>query len=310
LSNLFFEAANGYSGGTTIQSGTTRLGAAGALPATTDLIINGGTLDLSHPTLGSFNQTIASLAGTGGTIANTDSTTTRTLTVNQDVLTTFSGGLTGNMALTKELTGTLILAGTNTYTGLTTINDGTVLVNGSISGGVTVNGGTLGGSGSVGSINVNGSGTLAPGNSPGILNVGSIHLNDQSIFAVELFGTTPGNDFDQLNVTGGIEISGQVTLHVSLGSFDPANLVDIFPIILNDLTDPVQGTFYGLPQGATFTVGSQAFVISYEDDASTPGFELSGGNDIAVMAVPEPGSVTLLLAGVLTFLGSRRRRPL
>jgi len=51
-------------------------------------------------------------------------------------------------AVIKEGDGTWILSGTNTYTGATTMNGGTLRVNGSIgTGTMTVNGGTLGGSG-------------------------------------------------------------------------------------------------------------------------------------------------------------------
>jgi fibronectin-binding autotransporter adhesin len=303
-------AANTYTGTTTIPAGTTGtilLGAAGALPATTNLTVDAGTLDLNNNGA-SFDQTIASLSGAGGTITNSDSSNTRTLTVNETITTTFAGAVTGNLALTKELTGTLILSGANTYPGLTTVNGGTLLVHGSISGSVNLSGGTLGGNGTTGPVTVNTGGTLSPGDSPGILHVGNVQLNDQSTYAVELFGTTPGNDFDQLSVTGGVQINGQVALNVSLGTFDPLDFVDVFPIILNDLSDPVQGTFYSLPNGATFNVAGQDFIISYQDDASTPEFELTGGNDVSVMAVPEPGSSMLLIGGLLTIVGLGRRK--
>ena len=62
-----------------------------------------------------------------------------------------SGALTGATVLNKTGTGTLTLNNTNSFTGATTISNGTVLVNGTLSGSaVTVkNGGTLGGSGRV-----------------------------------------------------------------------------------------------------------------------------------------------------------------
>jgi len=82
----------------------------------------------------------------------------------------FSGAITGAGGLVKESTGTLILSGYSGFTGGTTINAGTLIVNGSLDTGlgpVEVNtGGTLGGTGYVGPVTLSG-GTLSPGNSPG-----------------------------------------------------------------------------------------------------------------------------------------------
>ena len=70
------------------------------------------------------------------------------------------------MSLTANGGATTVI-GTNTYTGLTTVNGGLLSVNGSIASDVTVNaGGTLGGNGTVGNTTING-GALAPGNSIG-----------------------------------------------------------------------------------------------------------------------------------------------
>ena len=69
---------------------------------------------------------------------------------------------------------------TNTYTGATTVNAGTLLVNGtSASVSHTVaNTGTLGGNGSVGSVTVNTGGTLSPGSSIGTFATGNSVLPD------------------------------------------------------------------------------------------------------------------------------------
>ena len=62
--------------------------------------------------LNGFNQVIASLAGTGGTVALGAGTLT---TGGNDTTTTYAGIITGTGGLTKVGAGTLTLSGTNTY---------------------------------------------------------------------------------------------------------------------------------------------------------------------------------------------------
>ena len=68
------------------------------------------------------------------------------------------------MTLAKSGNGTLSLNNTNSYTGNTTVSNGTLLVNGLITSPVTVVGGTLGGSGTVAAnIGLLSGAALAPG---------------------------------------------------------------------------------------------------------------------------------------------------
>jgi autotransporter-associated beta strand protein len=83
---------------------------------------------------------------------------------------------TGKLALTKADAGKWILTGASTYTGNTTVNAGTLLVNspGSLAAAsaVAVNGGTLGGNGTVGgTVTVAAAGSVAPGASAGTLTI-------------------------------------------------------------------------------------------------------------------------------------------
>ena len=77
-------------------------------------------------------MTVGSLVGTGGTLSG-NATTPIMLTVGSDnTSTTYAGnivdGSTGSLALTKTGTGTLTLTGTNTYSGGTSVLNGTLAV--------------------------------------------------------------------------------------------------------------------------------------------------------------------------------------
>ena len=116
---------------------------------------------------------------------------------------TSSGTGTGTVRVEA---GTTILTATNTYTGPTIIDGGTLSVNGSIAhSAVTVNaGGVLGGNGTVGNTTVNG-GTLAPGNSIGLLTVnGNLSFTAASSYMVEVSSANA----DRVNVTGTATLSG------------------------------------------------------------------------------------------------------
>ncbi len=103
---------------------TTPGDAGASLPATTPVTIsNGSTLDLTN-----VIQTIASLSSTdgkGSKVLLGDGA----LTVGNSATTTFDGTISGvGGALIKQGSGELVLSGTNTYTGGTTVLDGTLLV--------------------------------------------------------------------------------------------------------------------------------------------------------------------------------------
>ena len=118
---------NNYRGNTTIDAfNTLVLGSANQVPkgsAAGDLVDN-GTFNLDG-----FSETINGLSG-GGTVNGGSGMPTLTVGDN-NASSTFSGTIennTGALALTKIGSGTLVLSGTNSYTGGTYVEQGTLYV--------------------------------------------------------------------------------------------------------------------------------------------------------------------------------------
>jgi autotransporter-associated beta strand protein len=229
-----------------------------------DVTIAGtGLLDLNE-----ISEGISTLSGSGR--VDLGSTGTGALVLNGNASTTYSGAIVGTGGdVLKNGTGTFTLTGANTYSGLTTIILGTLIVNGSqpFSPIQVAVSGTLGGSGTVGNItNIQG-GVVAPGSSPAILTSSNVVFSGAtSDFTVELNGTTPGSGYDQLNVRGSVALGG-ATLNV-LPNFSPLDAPSdgaVFTIINNDGADAVSGTFAGLANNAVFTAGGLQFRINYFD---------------------------------------------
>ena len=245
--------------------------------------------------MGSQNLTVGNLTGTGGVISGTSGT--RTLTIGEGNGTggnyqgAINDGAGGTTALTKTGNGTITLSGTNLYTGATAVNEGTLLVSGSISGSTTTvnSGGTLGGDGgTVSATTVNSSGTLAPGSSIGTLNFSSsLTLGGTSAFEINKTGITLTSDL--ANVAGTLALGGILNVTAGGDALTPGDTFNLFDAAI------FSGNFS--------TVNLPALGdISYAWDTAS----LSSAGTITV--VPEPGTVISLLGGMGILLGLRRRR--
>ena len=165
----------------------------------------------------------------------------------------------GFNSLSKVGTSIWTLTGTGTYAGATSVNAGTLLVNGSTatSSLTTVNAaGMLGGTGAVGNTAVNG-GTLAPGNGPGSIGTlavqGSLSFTAAATYLVQISPTNAS----RTNVTGGATLGG-ATVNAS---FAPGSYVAKQYTVLN-AGGGLTGTFGALVN--TNLPASFASSLSYD----------------------------------------------
>jgi fibronectin-binding autotransporter adhesin len=113
----------------------------------------------------------------------------------------------GKVGIRKTGVSKWILTGNNTYSGPTEVQAGTLLVNGTQTGIGTTTvsvGATLGGSGALGGALIN-RGTVAPGTSAGTLTVhGNYQQTSAATLAIEIGGTSAGS-YDVLNILEGVD---------------------------------------------------------------------------------------------------------
>ncbi|MCG6203708.1 autotransporter-associated beta strand repeat-containing protein [Rhodopseudomonas sp. HC1] len=305
---LTLTGANSYTGGTTISAGTLQIGNGGSSGSIVGDVTNNATLAFNRSDAIGFGGLISgsgnlvkqgagtlTLTGgnsyTGGTtisagtlqIGNGGTTgsisgdvfNNGTLAFNRGDATSFGGAVSGAGSLIKRGAGNLTLTGTSSYTGATTLEDGTLSVNGSIASSslTTVNAGAaLGGNGTVGTTLING-GALAPGNSIGTLSVtGNLTFTAASSYMVEVSPTSA----DRVNVSGTATLGG-ATVNAS---FANGGYVDRQYTIVN-ATGGVVGTFgtlvnTNLPSGFKSSLGYDSnnaylnLVLDYTPTPPTP----------------------------------------
>jgi autotransporter-associated beta strand protein len=312
-------AASSYTGTTTVGAGRLSLAAANLLADSSAVTGSAGAV----LALGG-NETIGSLAGSLDVALGSS-----TLTAGGNgQTTTYSGNLSGSGGFSKAGGGNLILSGSSTYFGATSVSAGRLSVNGSLgTTAVTVqNGGELGGSGSIaGALSVLAGGTLSPGNSIESLIGGETTFSGSSTFEYEYDSTNPASlaaAADLLVVNGNLTINPGAILTLTDLASSPnpfVNYTTIFALINYSGTwNSGLFTYNGteLTDGARFFVGSQEWQIDYNRTSATgldnfTGDYLPSSSFVAITAVPEPSTWAMALAGLACggLMIRRRRAP-
>ena len=200
--SLTLTGVNGFSGGTTISSGS----------------LIGNTQSF----------------GTGAIVNDAS------LVLNQTTDASFAGAISGTGSLTKSGAGTLTLTGVNSFTGTTTVTAGRLNLAGSLAVSTTTlqsgsslgasgtagslarsaltlqSGSSLGGNGTVGTLVAQSGSTVSPGNSIGTLSVnGNLTLAAGSLLAIEV----APSGADMVTVTGTANLAGNLTITPSAGQY-------------------------------------------------------------------------------------------
>jgi len=130
---IYLQGNNTYEGGTYITNGVLRANTDANLGAASGLLsLNAATLDMRSSSSSTRNVSLTGNATVGVSFSSTTST--------------WNGAFSGTGSLTKTYSGNLVLNGTGSYTGGTTVSGGTLTINGdftSATGNYAVNGGKM-----------------------------------------------------------------------------------------------------------------------------------------------------------------------
>ncbi|MGH3580015.1 MAG: beta strand repeat-containing protein, partial [Mycobacterium sp.] len=317
---LLLSGTNTYTGVTTVNDGALKIGSNGALPSTTTLnlvsTITSGivTLDIGtfSPTVAALNlngagsASTANIVGTGtlnlggtftysGNLAPLATTISanlglgnaaRTFAINDSTAAAIDVTISGNIGETaisginKTGSGTLLLSGTNTYTGVTTLSSGTVIAGSDAAfGGSTLafTGGTL-----------QGTGVTRTFSNPLSFGAGTVTLGGSTNL---VFNGNITNTFNS-NVTLLVTNSGTTTFN---GDIPISNNASSFSLtISNTGTVTLEGAISNGPNGSTASALAKlgAGVL-----------ELGGANTYGGNTTISDGTIRLLPGGTLPATG-------
>jgi autotransporter-associated beta strand protein len=215
----------------------------------------------------------------------------------------FKGSLLNTAAalrgLTKSGTGTVTLQAVNTYNGETIVQDGTLIVNGSLQSPLTIvnNGALLGGSGSLQGVLLD-RGTISAGNSAGLLSMNSLNASNGN-FIFELGApSSRGITYDAIDVT--------TSLTLGTGTDFTFEVLDNYVFSIGDSYDLFN---FGSIDATGFDITKLDIALptlsSNELVWDTTSFTTDGLVSV-VSNIPEPSALQLFGIGLISLLACRR----
>jgi autotransporter-associated beta strand protein len=309
---LVLSGTNSGSWNTTIHEGTLQISSAENL-GTGALTLNGGTLTatdagtISNPFFiigkGAINSsgttTLTGLiTGSDGkplTLSETETNSICPVFVDSNSTFTIAGPIIGTQGLNKQGSGTLVVTGSNTYTGRTTVSKGQFAVIGSITSPISVvKGAILSGTGTIYG-EVNNTGTLSLGASIGTLTVkGKYTQADGSFYLNEINPTSSG----QLNVQSNV-IIGKDTTFTMVPEVKPASYPNGKTYVVIDASGfgTVSGTFKNFVTTAPLITGFLDYshagqVILTLEVNSVASFSAIGNAGAVASAIDAIGGIT------------------
>ncbi|NDC75455.1 tandem-95 repeat protein, partial [bacterium] len=333
-----------YSGSTTIQptgadagSSTLVLDLSNRLPVTTDLTINYNTGSTIKLDLNGKDQTLASISAGGSVldsiITNNGATRSILTLAGTNKIKTYEGLLSGNMDLILNGSGsTLTLDGANTYTGTTTLSDGTLKIGaaGSAANSPAIHvasAGTLDVStvanfivGATQTLSgtglINGSLTITGTVSPGASGIGTLNFNG----ALTLAGTTTSDvqktgasiTADLLAGASTLTYGGTLQINATGDALADGDLIDLFDAksfagAFTTLAPATPGPGLVWDTSALATSGilrvrsairSTTLFVAPTGSAANPGSEASPMTLQRAVELAQPGDTILLRGGV------------